>query len=203
MTGESEQKEGKKGTNPFRGFIRKPQVLGSKESKDSVGALLSRVDLDPALPTAIPARARAVKGAVEAANDMFKLDILQDLANEASAGDVQKRFAALAIKTASRQVMDYKRVLDDREREHGELSASVLKAWETLHEEQAPILRFLTKHAPDDPDVAKANEALSRFTAEMEEAKAEVEGVGALVAASRAKEAALEKILESASKGLK
>ncbi len=202
LTGEGDQ-EGRRGQNPFRGLIRKPQVLGAKESKDSVRALLSHVDIDPALPSRLTARARGVKEGVEAANGLFKLDILQDLADEASAGDVRKRFAALAIKTASKQVAEYKKVLDEREREHRELSETVLRAWEALQEEQAPVLRFLTKHAPDDPEVASANEALGRFTAGLEEAKGEVEGLGALIAASKAKEGALEKMLEGAAKGLK
>jgi hypothetical protein len=203
LTGEADPKEGRKGTNPLRGLIRKPQVLGAKESRDSVRALLSHVDIDPALPPSLTARARALKEGVEAANGVFKLDILQDLADEASAGDVRKRFAALAIKTASKQVMDYRRLLEEREREHRELNEAVVRAWEALQEEQAPMLRFLAKHAPDDPEVARAKEELGRFTTGMEEAKAEVEGVGALIAASKAKETALEKMLEGASKGLK
>ncbi|MDG7012922.1 MAG: hypothetical protein JRN46_01680 [Nitrososphaerota archaeon] len=203
MTGEADPKEGRKATNPLRGLIRKPQVLGAKESRDSVRALLSHVDIDPALPPSLTARARALKEGVEAANGVFKLDILQDLADEASAGDVRKRFAALAIKTASKQVMDYRRLLEEREREHRELNEAVVRAWEALQEEQAPMLRFLAKHAPDDPEVERAREALGRFTTGMEEAKAEVEGAGALIAASKAKETALEKMLEGASKGLK
>lgn len=203
MTPEEDQEERKRGPGRLRGFIKKPQVLGPKGSRDSVEALLSRVDIDPALPARLAAGARDVRAGVESANGLFKLEILQDLTAEASSGEVRKRFAALAVKTADKQLMDYKRVLGDFEKKHSELDGAAQKAWDTLQEEHAPILKFLAKHAPEDPEVARVGEALRKFTAEMEEARRELDGVGGLIGASKAKERALEKLLEKTSKGLR
>ena len=203
MAGEADKGPGKKGANPLRGLIRKPQVLGSKEPRDSVEALLSRVNIDAALPGRLSGGAREVRAGVESANDLFKLDILRDLAAEASADETRKRFAAVALHTARKQLDDYKKLLEDHSRKHSELNTTFLQAWEKLQEEQAPMLQFLEKHAPDDPGVVRANEDLKKFTAEMQGAKKELDGLGALLTGSREKESGLQKALEEAAKGLR